>query len=187
MTGAEAEREMRKQEDERAIRKGPSTAMLEAEVWYYIVQHHPDMSARGIVRIYSAEIEALTGIAAQSKQRDLVSAAKKSLRVHIGAWGGFGDEADIQFAQALTEAQAEYAKHKRALSQQGKAGGGAGRTDETKLGLTLRDALAIENANGVIAEDRLESANAALIEAGFKPISLRTLYRIKEESRGRAF
>ena len=143
MTGAEAERELRKQENERAKRKGPSTAMLEAEVWFYIVQHHhPDMSARAIVKIYSDEIEALTGIASQSRQRDLVSAAKKGLRVHLGAWGGFGDEADIQFAQALTEAQAEYAKHKRSLSQQGKAGGGAGRTDETKLDLALRDALA---------------------------------------------
>ena len=187
MTGAEVERELRKQEDERAKRKGPSTAMLEAEVWFYIVQHHPDMSARAIVKIYSAEIEAMTGIAAQGRQRDLVSAAKKSLRVHLGAWGGFGDEADIQFAKALTEAQAEYAKHKRALSQQGKAGGGAGRTDETKLGLTLRDALVIENANGATAKYRLESANAALIEAGFKPISLRTLFRIQEKSRDRAF
>ena len=43
MTGAEAERELRKQENERAKRKGPSTAMLEAEVWFYIVQHHQVM------------------------------------------------------------------------------------------------------------------------------------------------
>ena len=63
MTGADIEREVRKQQAERARRNGPSTAVLEAEVWFNIVQHHPEMSVRAIVAAYSAEIEALTGIA----------------------------------------------------------------------------------------------------------------------------
>ena len=178
--GADIEREVRKQLAERARRKGPSTAMLEAEVWFNIVQHHPEMSARAIVRAYSADIAALTGITTDSKQHALVNVAKRGLRVKLASFAGFGDEADIQFAQALTEAQDEFAARKATLSQQGKAGGGSGRTDETKLAQILRDRIVIDNANGANAGDRLESANTALVGAGFKTISRRTLFRIEK-------
>ena len=178
--GADIEREVRKQLAERARRKGPSTAMLEAEVWFNIVQHHPEMSARAIVAAYNTDIAALTGVASESKQCALVRAAKKGLRVKLASFAGFGDEADIQYAQSLTEAQDEYARHKETLSQQGKAGGGSGRTDETKLAQILRDRIVIDNANGANAKERLDSANAVLIVAGFKQISRRTLFRIEK-------
>jgi hypothetical protein len=188
MTGADIEREVRKQQAERARRGGgPSTALLEADIWFNIVQHHPDMSARAIVTAYSDAIEALTGIASQSKQRALVSAAKEGLRVHLGGWGGFGNEADVQFAQAKAEAQDEHAAHKANLSQSGKAGGGAGRTDETKLAQILRDRIVVDNACGSNAKERLDSANAALIDAGFNTVSIRTLHSIVKKSRDRAF
>lgn len=186
--GADIEREVRKQQAERARRGGgPSTALLEADVWFNIVQHHPEMSVRAIVTDYSDDIEALTGVTSQSKQRALVSAAKKGLRVKLASFGGFGDEADIQFAQALTEAQDEYARHRGALSQQGKAGGGSGRTDETKLAKSLRDRIVVDNARGASPGDRLETANTALIGDGFKQISRRTLFRIEKKQRRRAF
>lgn len=174
--GVDIEREVRKQQAERARRNGPSTAVLEAEVWFNIVQHHPEMSVRAIVRAYSADIAELTGITSESKQRDLVNAAKQGLRVKLASFGGWGNEADIQLAQAIAEAQDEFAEHKETLSQQGKAGGGAGRTDQTKLAQSLRDRIVLENAQGANADDRLESANAALIDAGFKPISRRWLH-----------
>ena len=160
--GADIECEVRKQLAERARRKGPSTAMLEAEVWFSIVQHHPGMSTRAIVAAYNTEIAALTGIASENKQRALVDGAKEGLRAKLASFGGFGDEADIQFAQAIAEAQAEYARHRGALSQYGKAGGGSGRTEETKLAQGLRDRLVIENANG---------ANAAWSCHGLVPVS----------------
>lgn len=186
--GGDIEREVRKQQAERARRGGgPSTALLEADVWFNIVQHHPEMSVRAIVAAYSDDIAALTGIASQSKQRALVSAAKKGLRVMLASFGGFGDEADIQFAQALTEAQDEYARHRGALSRYGKAGGGSGRTDETKRAQRLRDRIVVDSACGANVREQLESANSALIGDGFKQISLRTFHSIVKKSQNRAF
>ena len=181
MTGAEAERELRKQLREAAHRSGPSTAALEAEVWFSVVQHCEGMSDRAVVAEFGVAIEALTGIKAASKQRSIVSAARKTKgnRLWLTTAGGFGDEAERQMQQiaqdAQREADAEHARH-IAQSQQG-----GGYTEAHAIAKRMRDAILIEAATGANPGERLKNANAALSEAGFPEVSESTLYRAQRK------
>lgn len=187
MTGARAERELRRQQREAAHRSGPSTAALEAELWFSVVQHCEGMSDRAIVDEFGVAIEALTGIKAQSKQRSIVSAARKTKgnRLWLTTAGGFGDEAERQMQQIAQDAQREADAHRAALAKQGAKSAGAPR--EPSFENSLRDAIAMESATGYTAAERLAHANAALIEAGFEPIKKSRFYEIQKKFAGNAF
>jgi len=180
MTGAEAEREVRRQQREAARRSGPSTAVLEAELWFSVVQHCEGVSARSIVAEFGVAIEALTGIKAESKQRSIVEAARKTKgnRLWLTTAGGFGDEAERQMQQIAQDAQREADEHRTALAEQGAKSAGTPR--ELSFENNLRDAIVMESATGYTAAERLTNANAALIEAGFYPIKKSRFYEIQK-------
>lgn len=176
--GQDIEREVRKQTQERARRQGgPSTAMLEADLWFEILQHCEGMSASAVVRDFSPLIELLTGISNERSQRKIVSSARetKGSRLFLGSWGGFGDAAERGLAQALAEAQEEYAAEKdRQLSMASNGGFSKARDSKTRL----RDTIVRHAASSNSAQQRLEQANASLAKNGFPSISARTLRRI---------
>lgn len=181
MTGARAERELRRQQNEAARRSGPSTAALEAELWFSVVQHCEGMSDRAIVAEFGVAIEALTGIKAQSKQRSIVSAARKTKgnRLWLTTAGGFGDEAERQMQRIAQDAQREAdAEHARHIAQS-KQGGGY--TEAHAIAGGMRDAILMEAATGANTSERLKNANAALTEAGFPEVSESTLYRVQRK------
>jgi hypothetical protein len=186
MTGARAERELRRQQREAAHRSGPSTAALEAELWFSVVQHCEGMSDRAIVAEFGTAIEGLTGIKAQSKQRGIVSAARKTKgnRLWLTTAGGFGDEADRQMQQIAQDAQREADAYRATMAEQGAKSAGAPR--EPSLETSIRDAIVMDAAGNTAAE-RLAHANAALIEAGFDPIKKSRFYEIQKSSRGMRF
>ena len=176
--GQDIEREVRKQAQERARRQGgPSTAALEADLWFEVLQHCEDLSVAAVVREFGPLIELLTGIVSYSKQRQIVSAAlaNKGNRLFLGSWGGFSDEAERGAAQALAEAQDEYAAEIDRGQFAASTGGIAkARGSETHL----RDVIVRDAATSESASQRLEQANTALSDAGFPSISARTLRRI---------
>ena len=183
MTGAEAEREVRRQQREAARRSGPSTALLEAELWFSVLQHCQEMSASAVAAKFGDAIGTITGVKAERKQRALISAARKTKgnRLWLTTAGGFGDEAEQQMRAIAVEAQAEadeeYARRVKISKQ------GGGFTEAHATALELREAIVAETATGVNTQERLKTANAALIEAGFAPISRRSFYRMQKKMR----
>jgi hypothetical protein len=183
-TGADIERELRRQQRERSRRGGPSTAALEALLWSSLVRHHPAMATNALVTAYGGEIARLTGIRARSKQRAMVTAARASQgsRLHLGGWGGFGDEADVAYALAAVEAAAEAQRHAALMALRGMDGG---TTPDRRRETGFRDAVVLTTvaaAAGRSADETLEQVNLALKEAGFAPVSDRTLRRIRNKA-----
>ncbi len=175
--GQDVEREVRRQVRERARRGGPSTAALEADLWFEILQHCEDMSVSAVVREFGPLVELLTGISSELKQREIVSAARKSKgsRLFLGSWGGFGDAAERGLAQAVAEAQEEYAAEHEAKLSRLEGAEYTGLSDE-ELYARRRFVL---SAVGKNAAERLKAVNAALAGAGYKPISRREYFRLK--------
>lgn len=186
MTGAEAERELRKQQRERQRRNGPSTAALEADLWFDVVRHCEGLSARAVVAEFGAAITAITGIRAASKQRAIVNAARKTKggRLVLSTFAGWGDEAERKLSRFTAETIAEDQAYRAAMARQGAKSAITPR--EPSLELSIRDAIVMD-ARGKTAEDRLKNANAALLVEGFDPIGRSTFYDIRKKFRGSAF
>ena len=187
MTGAEAERELRKQRREAVRRAGASTAALEADLWFEVLQYCediPDDSA--VVAEFGAAIEAITGIRTVSKQRTIVSAARKTkgTRLHLATFAGWGDEAERKLSRFTAETIAEDQAYRAVMAKQGAKSAITPR--EPSLELSIRDAIVMD-ARGKTAEDRLKNANAALLVEGFDQIGRSTFYDIRKKFRGSAF